>query len=344
MISIKKFLERNAEELFRVVLNAYLSVLRAVGESGVQACPPVGNTLRQNLLHLQAALSGEATPDVLQETGEKVEAELAQWGSAAAEYLKSRAGDVKELMLILASTADLTMERDQRYSRQFQKFTGRLQTMVDLHDLAMIRSSLVQSAIDLKACTEAMAEESREASARLRRDLNVYKARLEDAERLAVLDPLTGLDNRRRVESSIEHRIGQKKAFSVLLLDLNGFKKLNDTFGHMAADEILKQFSTELKAGFRSTDVVGRWGGDEFIVILDAGLQTAVAHIDRISRWVFGDYTIKVGDTRRKVAVSAAIGAAEWRPGDSLRMLLDRADAAMYNHKRARTNAGNSGP
>jgi diguanylate cyclase (GGDEF)-like protein len=208
--------------------------------------------------------------------------------------------------------------------------------MADLDDLRLIRDSLVKSAIDLRSCTEAMAEESQKSVARLRADVMVYQARLDDAERLAGQDPLTGLDNRRRVESAIEYRIGRKKAFSVLLLDMNGFKQLNDTCGHLAADELLKQFSAELKSGFRHTDVVGRFGGDEFIVVLDGGLQDANMHIERISRWVFGDYTIRVGDTSRKVPVSAAIGAAEWHAGDSLRTLLDRADAAMYRDKRAR--------
>jgi diguanylate cyclase (GGDEF)-like protein len=336
MISIKKLIERAGEEVLQASLDSYRSVLNAIGESGVQACPQVGNTLRQNLLNLQAALSAESTPDLLHQTGQKVEAEIAQWGCGAADYFKQRAGEVKEVMMILANTAELTGERDRRYSRQFQEFTGRLQAMSDLHDLVLIRDSLVKSAIDLRSCTEAMAEESQKSVARLRADVRVYQARLDDAERLAGQDPLTGLDNRRRVESSIEYRIGRKKAFSVLLLDLNGFKQLNDTCGHLAADDLLKQFSAELKSGFRHTDVVGRFGGDEFIIVLDAGLQDANMHIERISRWVFGDYTIRVGDTSRKVAVSAAIGAAEWQAGDSLRTLLDRADAAMYRDKRAR--------
>jgi diguanylate cyclase (GGDEF)-like protein len=336
MISIKKLIERAGEEVLQASLDSYRSVLNAIGESGVQACPQVGNTLRQNLLNLQAALSAESTPDLLHQTGQKVEAEIAQWGCGAADYFKQRAGEVKEVMMILANTAELTGERDRRYSRQFQEFTGRLQAMSDLHDLVLIRDSLVKSAIDLRSCTEAMAEESQKSVARLRADVMVYQARLDDAERLASQDPLTGLDNRRRVESAIEYRIGRKKAFSVLLLDLNGFKQLNDTCGHLAADDLLKQFSAELKSGFRHTDVVGRFGGDEFIIVLDAGLQDANMHIERISRWVFGDYTIRVGDTSRKVAVSAAIGAAEWQAGDSLRTLLDRADAAMYRDKRAR--------
>ena len=123
------------------------------------------------------------------------------------------------------------------------------------------------------------------------------------------------------------------------LLDLNGFKQLNDTFGHLAADELLKQFSAELKSLFSASDLVGRWGGDELVVVLDTGLQDAAAHIERISHWAFGEYTIRVGNTGRKVEVSAAIGAAEWQAGDSLRTLLDRADAAMYRDKRAAAQA-----
>ena len=334
MISIKKLIERNAEELFRAALNAYLSALNVMGQSGVEACPSLGSTLQQNLLRLQAALSAEATPVLLEETGKEAEADIRQWGSDAAGYFKQRAGEVKELMVILARTAELTGERDQRYSRQFHEFTGRLEAMADLHDLVLIRDSLVKSAIDLRHCAEAMAEESQKSLDQLRQDVSVYQARLDDAERLAGQDPLTSLDNRRRVEASIEYRIGQRKPFSILMLDLNEFKKVNDTCGHLAADELLKQFSTELKSSFRATDVVGRWGGDEFIVVLDAGRQAADAHIQRISRWVFGDYTIRVGDGSRKVPVSAAIGAAEWQPGDSLRSLLDRADAARYQDKR----------
>jgi diguanylate cyclase len=335
MISIKRFIERAGEEVLEATLDSYRSVLSAMGESGVQACPQVGHTLRQNLLALQAALSADPTPDLVERTGQKVQAEIAQWGCGAADYFKQRSGEVKELMMILARAAELTGERDQRYSRQFQEFTGRLQGMADLHDLVLIRDSLVKSATDLRACAEAMAEESQKSVDRLRADVKVYQARLDDAERLAGQDPLTGLDNRRRVESAIEQRIARKQPFSVLLLDLNGFKQLNDSCGHMAADELLKQFSAELKSGFRHTDAVGRFGGDEFIVVLDGGLQDANMHIERICRWVFGDYTARVGDANRKIALSAAIGAAEWQAGESLRTLLERADAAMYRHKRA---------
>ncbi len=344
MISIKKLIERPGEELFQASLDSYRSVLHAIGQSGMQACPAVGVTLRQNLLPLEASLSVESTAVRLQETGQKAEAEITEWGCAAADYFKQRAGEVKELMLILAHTAELTGERDARYSRRFKEFTDRLDAVADLNDLMLIRNSLVKSAIELRASVAAMAEESQQSLGRLRADVKVYQGRLDEAERLASLDALTGLASRGRVESSIKYRMEQKKTFAILLLDLNGFKELNDTCGHLAADGLLRQFSTELKSGFRTTDVVGRFGGDEFVVVLDSDLQGANAHKERISRWVFGDYTIRVGNTSRKVAVSAAIGAAEWRDGDSLRTLLDRADAAMYRDKRASVGARPNAP
>jgi diguanylate cyclase (GGDEF)-like protein len=336
MISIKELIERKEGGLLQATLDSYRSALSAVGEGAVQACPPVGCTLRQNLIRLQASLCAESAPEVLLETGQKVKAEIVQWGCGAADYFKQRTGEVKEVMMILAHTAKLTGERDRRYSRQFQEFTGRLEAMADLSDLAQMRDSLLQSAVDLRACTEAMAQDSQKSLERLRADVKGYRERLDDAERLAGQDPLTGLDNRRRVESAIEDRIGREEAFSVLWLDLNGFKKLNDTCGHLAADDLLKQFGAELKSGFRGTDVVGRWGGDEFIAVLDGHIEETGGHIERISRWVLGDYTLRVGDTTHKVAVTAAIGAAEWRTGDTQQTLLDRADAAMYRDKRAR--------
>jgi len=346
MISIKRLIERNAEELFRATLDAYRSALAAMGQSAVEACPPLGFALCRNLLRLQEALSAESTAGLLQETGQKAEAEISQWGPNAAGYFKQRGEEVKELMVILARTAELTAERDQRYSRQFHEFTGRLKAMAGLHDLALLRDSLLKSANDLKTCAAAMAEESQKSVDRLRQDLGSYQARLDDAERLAAQDPLTGLDNRRRVEASIERRIGLRQPFSILMLDLNGFKNVNDTYGHLAADDLLKQFSAELKSGFRSTDVIGRWGGDEFIVVLDGGRPAIDAQVDRISVWVFGDYTIRVGANAdsRKVAVSAAIGTAEWQEGDSLRTLVDRADAAMYRDKRSRDRSPNRQP
>ncbi len=343
VISLKKFLDRPqppAEgEFSQTVLAAYCNSLSAMADSSVDACPPVGAALRESLLALQTVLSANPTAETIAVTGPRVQAELKQWGSGAADYFKKRANEAKEVMIILAQSAEVIGERDQRYVSQLHEFTVRLESMAGLEDLAAIRDQLVKSAGDLKASTEAMADESRKSLTQLRLDVVGYQQRLEHAEEKAGIDPLTALANRRRVESALDLRTRSDAVFSIAILDLNGFKQVNDTHGHSAGDELLTQFATELRSACRPADTIGRWGGDEFIVVLDCALAEATSRMQRIADWVFGEYTIHAGESTHKVQVAAAYGVSDRQPGDTAQAILERADAAMYAHKKSARDA-----
>ena len=82
-------------------------------------------------------------------------------------------------------------------------------------------------------------------------------------------------------------------------------------------------------------DDVGRWGGDEFIVVLDCGLEDARGHVERVRKWVFGDYTVRGEGPPRKLAVDASVGVAAWRGGETIAEMFARADADMYQQKKA---------
>jgi len=333
VISLKKYIDANYHGLLESTLSSFRSVLDAVGSTGERACPPAGSELRESLTNLQQWLSSDSAPDSIRETGQQVEAQLGQWGDRAAHYLKERATEFRELTLILVRTAGTVGERDQRYVRQVQEFTTRLRSIADLHDLAQIRDSLFQSANELKACADKMAKESQQELAQLQQEVEQYQTRLEDAEKLAGSDAVTGLDNRRKAEAFMAFRIAHNRVFSVILLDLNEFKQINDKHGHPVGDEVLKQFASELKSAFRSTDVVARWGGDEFVVVLDCDIGEAKAQIERLSQWVFGEYTIRAGRNALKIRVDAAVGVAAWKPGETAAALLERVDAVMYKEK-----------
>jgi len=114
---------------------------------------------------------------------------------------------------------------------------------------------------------------------------------------------------------------------------------VNDKHGHLFGDEVLKQFATELRSVCRSTDTIGRWGGDEFILLLHCGLAEATAQIDRLRKWVCGNYTIQANSVPTKLQVSASIGLAERLAGETMKDLIARADVEMYRDKAsARTN------
>ena len=98
---------------------------------------------------------------------------------------------------------------------------------------------------------------------------------LEEAQDQLVIqasrDTLTGLANRRTVELQLEARVKRGEPFTAIYIDLNGFKKINDTYGHAAGDELLRQVGERLRSAFRAGDTIGRWGGDEFVAFVEGG-------------------------------------------------------------------------
>jgi len=185
----------------------------------------------------------------------------------------------------------------------------------------------------LKSCVARMAEDGRESIAKMRLDLADYQVRLEETEREASTDALTGLANRRGVERQLAYFERQQQPFCVMMFDLDRFKSVNDRYGHPVGDALLKQFAHELGAIFRPTDVIGRWGGDEFIVLLGCTLAIAQARIKSIREWVFGDYLLETNGDRIRLRVGASVGLAEWDGVEPISRLIERADSEMYEHK-----------
>jgi diguanylate cyclase (GGDEF)-like protein len=180
-----------------------------------------------------------------------------------------------------------------------------------------------------------MEQESRKLVTQLKTEISTYETKLKEADYLASRDSLTGLPNRRNIEERIESRIADGQGFCVVVVDVNQLKKVNDVHGHTAGDSLLQQFAQELRSSLRSSDLVGRWGGDEFIVVMCGDATGARAQIERTQKWVFGDYTVRPGKGTGevKVTVNAAVGVAQWQPGEAAKSLIERADAAMYAQK-----------
>ena len=163
-----------------------------------------------------------------------------------------------------------------------------------------------------------MTAEGKAAIDKLRVEVSSYQARLEEAEEIASRDALTGLRSRLWVECQIESRIAAGGPLCVAIVDINGFKQVNDEHGHLVGDELLKQFAAEIKFACRSTDVIGRWGGDEFIILLDCGMAEARA-ADRPA----------AGMGLRKLQ-----GAGKVRPGEPAVGAVDRSGRAQAPARR----------
>ncbi|MBD3314842.1 MAG: diguanylate cyclase [Chitinivibrionales bacterium] len=166
------------------------------------------------------------------------------------------------------------------------------------------------------------------------------RRRLKELRRLALSDPLTGLGNRRYGEMSLRVRIDEMKRygwpFGVLFIDLDQFKKVNDTFGHEIGDRALKTVAETLSRNVRPFDVVCRWGGEEFLAIItNINLPQLLGLAEKL-RSLAEQATFTVGP--RQVAITISIGATVAREKDTEKTLLERADRLMYIGKRAGKN------
>jgi two-component system cell cycle response regulator len=124
--------------------------------------------------------------------------------------------------------------------------------------------------------------------------------------------------------------------FGIMLADLDELKKINDTHGHAAGDAALVTVAKTLSGCLRASDVLGRWGGDEFLVILPGITEDILAHTSERCRALVARSTVPVEGSQVRVTISA--GAAMAAPGDSSESLLKRADQHLYSSKRSGRN------
>lgn len=159
----------------------------------------------------------------------------------------------------------------------------------------------------------------------------------DHASALAVADKLTGLLNRAGIEGELRRALqaagGAGEPICIAFVDLDNFKPVNDEYGHGVGDECLRIVSRRVRNQLRSGDIIGRYGGDEFLVVLPATrLSDALVVAERMTAAVRGrPLTIE----HRRLGASLSIGVAESVPGDSPATLIERADAALYGSKQA---------
>lgn len=156
-------------------------------------------------------------------------------------------------------------------------------------------------------------------------------------EILSVTDRLTGLANRRKLESALQAELLRArrygKVFSVIMLDVDRFKNVNDTYGHTVGDTVLTQVAGLLTRNARETDLVGRWGGEEFLVVCPETSVAVVAALAERYRQEFERFEFEQAGR-----VTCSFGVTACQEGDTVQALIQRADAALYRAKEGGRN------
>ncbi|MGZ8968170.1 MAG: putative bifunctional diguanylate cyclase/phosphodiesterase [Telluria sp.] len=206
---------------------------------------------------------------------------------------------------------------------------------------------LTRTNLELRAKSDELARLYQDLSVQRMQDLERINGELEQevaerkqaelrAHELSIRDPLTGLVNRRSLIQQLEHAVASsdrhKGEFALLFLDLDKFKQVNDTLGHEAGDELLRQVAARLLAAVRVSDTVARLGGDEFVVLLEG--KGAAANAARVARKIEQAHALPFDIGGHKVQTGSSIGIALYpQDAGNAATLMRNADRAMYHAK-----------
>lgn len=165
--------------------------------------------------------------------------------------------------------------------------------------------------------------------------------RLEELQEMAMYDALTGIANRRYIEMNLETRLEELRRynwpFAVMFMDVDNFKTLNDTYGHSIGDRALKMIGSTMVNSLRSFDIIGRWGGEEFVVILVNVPDGELFNVADRFRCLVENSRLPL-ENNETMSVTVSAGATNARSGESIESLIERADKLMYQSKQKGKN------
>jgi len=342
MISLKRYLDRSNEETASraveesqcmAIIEAYASSLCQISESGGLACPARDVDLKRGMIRITDMLRNRPTLDSVAASEIAVRDLMQGWAKDVAAHFDAKAADVRDLLLVISRTAESLGNKDDRIARSIDSVTKQLSSITSLDDVSRMRASVEASARELKGQVEKITAERKALVDHLRAEVSTYQLKLENAERVSSRDALTGVGSRHWVESRIQERINSAMRFSIVLIDIDGFHNVVESCGNLVGDVLLKEFARELRSACRFTDVLGRWGNDEFMLLLDEVGEEIRPKVERLRIAICRNYHVPGRTGYVNVPLSASIGVAEVEDDDDVQAVLERADRDMCRER-----------
>ena len=242
---------------------------------------------------------------------------------------------VKDEIEQVMSMIDAAVGSTTNYSESLAGVSEQLHGASDRDNLRVIVESLVRSTKEMEQ-TNYTLEERLKAS---KQEINQLQENLEAVRNESLTDPLTALSNRKFFDQMLSKLMSEahskSEPLSLVLADIDHFKKFNDTFGHLTGDQVLRLVAFSLKQNVKGQDIAARYGGEEFAIILpQTGLRQSLTVADHIRRAIMTKELMKRSTGEHLGRVTVSIGVATFRKNDTAQTLIARADACLYAAKR----------
>jgi diguanylate cyclase len=252
--------------------------------------------------------------------------------------LREAKSTLKDLIGLFVTRLSELTESTTEYHQRVEGYAGRLEGADDIQTLKTIVDELMSDTrsmqVDMTRYHDEIVEARRQAEyaeGRVRK----LEAELEHVSEQVSQDQLTGALNRRGLDEAMQREMARaerrKSGLCVAVLDLDDFKKLNDTYGHQAGDDALVHLTKVVRKTLRPTDTVARYGGEEFIILFsETDLEQAVSVMRRLQRELTKRFFLH---NNERLLITFSAGVAMLAPGESQEAVFARADKAMYQAK-----------
>jgi diguanylate cyclase len=244
-------------------------------------------------------------------------------------------GEIDQVMAMIEAAAGTASS----YSENLADVTQKLHVAMDAPAVRVIVESLIQATKEMEQ-TNATLEASLSAS---KQEITQLQESLEAIRNESMTDPLTTLSNRKHFDISLANAVEEARSegqhLSLLITDVDHFKKFNDRYGHLTGDQVLRLVAVSVKQTIKGLDLAARYGGEEFAVLLpNTILGDAMKVAEHIREAVMSKELMKKSTGEHLGRVTISVGVATLHPADTAQTLIERADNCLYAAKRGGRN------
>ena len=340
MVSLKASLDAwdQIDSLLRRSLAAYAETLRYFEE---HVCRPAAKKFKvpgvdfapqRNALTRPGLSPADSLP-VLESVGRAIEQQLRAYGQRLRQNGCS-ASDLRDVLDALNTSIQMILNTGTQQEAAMRGVAARLKVACASDNVALLRILVRHQSIELSRLADETQRHSLTVADQFRQQVVALSAGLNSARDEARRDVLTGMINRRALEELFHEFEGRPTLRCLILLDIDRFKTVNDRYGYLAGDELLRQIAARIQAALDPAAVAARWGGDEFIVLLDGDLPAGMNLARHLNQQLCASYDLSAGRTSQ-IHVQASVGLSEWKLGESAELVLQRADLALKERKRS---------
>jgi len=320
MISLRKEMRdaENAEGRARALAKAFLNLLSVIPKAALPANADLSAQSKENLDEVGEPLKGEPRVPEIDAAGAAAIKQVDEICKSNKVAIEERDAALKETVETVAWAINSFRSHGERHKSNLTRLADGFETLSKVEEIGEMRRRLRESVMSLRETVEQMRQENEESVKRLETQVTAFQERVEQARKETAVDRLTGLGSRREAEKYLQKSGKREGLICIVLFDIEGFKAINQAYGTMFGDKLLRAVTHALRERFPGDGNLFRWGADEFLAITEGSQKARLDQARGICEsFAQSSYVTSDGGTKQKVSANLAFGVALAVRGES---------------------------